>query len=310
MLDLRKWAAARARLEALKNNIPNWIDQERVNDYHGIVDALEAASGEDLRDFRIPPAEVKPRIASVQRGGFGGYPGRTNYTSRSYCDDGFFRRQIEGLWKYIQVVSQTQPRASSQSEVNYSLLSDDQLQELAINCRIPPARRVDERGEHYYFDRAKMIEALQARDDASSFVRQACIPTPHPKLPSSAHPLGGIFLCHSSEDKEAVRQLYSRLVAEGFPVWLDEPAAGPGLAAGDHRSCACFSRRHRLPFQEFRDQNGGSFKRKSRLLSKLLSRDLRAQSSLSLYVWTSARSLNASAVRSGWTFRHPVATIN
>jgi hypothetical protein len=31
-----------------------------------------------------------------------------------------------------------------------------------------------------------------------------------------------VFLCHASDDKPAVRNLYRRLVADGFDIWLDE----------------------------------------------------------------------------------------
>jgi hypothetical protein len=37
-----------------------------------------------------------------------------------------------------------------------------------------------------------------------------------------------IFLCHSSNDKPAVRQLYQRLSRDGFDVWLDEEKLLPG----------------------------------------------------------------------------------
>lgn len=37
-----------------------------------------------------------------------------------------------------------------------------------------------------------------------------------------------IFLCHSSGDKQAVRQLYLRLRQEGFDPWLDEEKLLPG----------------------------------------------------------------------------------
>lgn len=37
-----------------------------------------------------------------------------------------------------------------------------------------------------------------------------------------------IFLCHSSGDKNAVRELYRRLCAEGFDPWLDEEKLLPG----------------------------------------------------------------------------------
>jgi formylglycine-generating enzyme required for sulfatase activity len=37
-----------------------------------------------------------------------------------------------------------------------------------------------------------------------------------------------IFLCHSSEDKPAIRKLYLRLRAEGFDPWVDEEKLLPG----------------------------------------------------------------------------------
>lgn len=37
-----------------------------------------------------------------------------------------------------------------------------------------------------------------------------------------------VFLCHASEDKPAVRQLYEKLVKKGFYVWIDEKNLLPG----------------------------------------------------------------------------------
>ena len=37
-----------------------------------------------------------------------------------------------------------------------------------------------------------------------------------------------VFLCHSSGDKEAVRDLYAKLTADGFSPWLDEENILPG----------------------------------------------------------------------------------
>jgi len=37
-----------------------------------------------------------------------------------------------------------------------------------------------------------------------------------------------VFLCHSSGDKPAVRELYQRLCAEGIDAWLDEEKLLPG----------------------------------------------------------------------------------
>jgi tetratricopeptide (TPR) repeat protein len=45
--------------------------------------------------------------------------------------------------------------------------------------------------------------------------------------PNSPRPLR-IFLCHSSGDKKAVRELYHRLRNDGFDPWLDEEKLKPG----------------------------------------------------------------------------------
>src|SRR4030042_105031 len=37
-----------------------------------------------------------------------------------------------------------------------------------------------------------------------------------------------VFLCHSSGDKPAVRELHQRLCAEGIDAWLDEEKLLPG----------------------------------------------------------------------------------
>lgn len=45
---------------------------------------------------------------------------------------------------------------------------------------------------------------------------------------TSAHHLLKVFLCHSSKDKPAVRNLYQQLRDDGFDPWLDEEALLPG----------------------------------------------------------------------------------
>lgn len=49
----------------------------------------------------------------------------------------------------------------------------------------------------------------------------------HIKMAEAPHPLR-IFLCHSSGDKQSVRDLYKRLRADGFNPWLDEENLLPG----------------------------------------------------------------------------------
>jgi hypothetical protein len=66
MDDTKKWALARARFDALRNNLPSRIDRELVKEYHLILDALHDASDEDLSHFRIPENQLKPQVVGVQ----------------------------------------------------------------------------------------------------------------------------------------------------------------------------------------------------------------------------------------------------
>jgi hypothetical protein len=97
-----QWNVNIVRLEALRQNIPTWIGENIVRDYNAIVHALQVAShDENIVHFRIPDAEIKPRVVSVQRAGRRS-PGRINYSKDNYCDSGLFRRQIQALSDYIQ----------------------------------------------------------------------------------------------------------------------------------------------------------------------------------------------------------------
>jgi formylglycine-generating enzyme required for sulfatase activity len=51
---------------------------------------------------------------------------------------------------------------------------------------------------------------------------------PNPKPAADSSRALRIFLCHSSVDKPAVRELYQRLRADGFEPWLDEEDLLPG----------------------------------------------------------------------------------
>jgi len=52
-------------------------------------------------------------------------------------------------------------------------------------------------------------------------------PQPAPSEPFTT-PALRVFLCHASEDKPAVRDLYRRLLADGVTPWLDEEQLMPG----------------------------------------------------------------------------------
>lgn len=52
-------------------------------------------------------------------------------------------------------------------------------------------------------------------------------PKPQPRVSAPSRPLR-VFLCHSSNDKPAVRDLFSRLRSDSIDPWLDEQKLLPG----------------------------------------------------------------------------------
>jgi VCBS repeat-containing protein len=47
-------------------------------------------------------------------------------------------------------------------------------------------------------------------------------------MPKTTQKKLSIFLCHASDDKPKVRQLYHRLISDGYDAWLDEESLVPG----------------------------------------------------------------------------------
>jgi hypothetical protein len=110
-----QWNVNIVRLEALRQNVPSLIGEALVRDYNAIVLALQVAShDENMVHFRIRDTELKPRVVSVQRAGRRS-PGRINYSKENYCDSNLFKRQLEGLWGYIE---RTVPRKERDTNMN------------------------------------------------------------------------------------------------------------------------------------------------------------------------------------------------
>src|ERR1700674_4102875 len=102
LMDERRLAAALARFEGFQKNKPIWIKEDIVDEYHAIVDAIAAETNENLDDFKIPSAEVKPKILGSRPAPYGGFNRQVMYSSDKYCDTGRFYRQVESLAEYLQ----------------------------------------------------------------------------------------------------------------------------------------------------------------------------------------------------------------
>lgn len=133
MPDQKKFAVAYARLVSLRAKIPSFLGEQRVKDYHSIVDALQEASGEDLSSFRIPAEEMKPRIVAVHPRSYRGRPGHATYSDKNYCDREFFERQVNGLHYYIESARrEVRSNGPPTSTSTVSLTSEREFQRLAV----------------------------------------------------------------------------------------------------------------------------------------------------------------------------------
>jgi hypothetical protein len=161
MRDEKKWRLALAEFEAVRGNIPNYVSEKFVNDYHAILDRMAAATEEDLDSFRIPAAELKPRVVSVQLGGYR-RPGKTNYSKDNYCDSNLFQRKIDTLTRYLPHLEEAMRQSQvSDDSKDYWLMSTAQLERLASKFNIGGYA-----DQHGHVDRNIIIDALLQRDKA------------------------------------------------------------------------------------------------------------------------------------------------
>jgi len=167
MLNQQQWDVAFAQLDALHRNIPSFVDEARVQEYHAIVHSLQVAScDENIVSFRIPASEIRPKVVSVVPGGRR-FRGHVNYSDKKYCENNFFERQLEALWNYIQRYQHREQRVTTNKDIDYESLTDFELASLAVDRRLGAGaqkRKVVAGTEQYEYDRARTIEALIRQD--------------------------------------------------------------------------------------------------------------------------------------------------
>jgi hypothetical protein len=90
-------SALRARLSALRKDIPAHPNESMVKDYNSIVAGFEAELHDpEFGHFKIAEVDVKPRVVNLSP-----TQGIT-YSKGNYCERGLFKRTVEGLWSYLQ----------------------------------------------------------------------------------------------------------------------------------------------------------------------------------------------------------------
>jgi hypothetical protein len=111
----------RAKLSTLRKNFPNAVNEPLARDFNSMIQQLEEELQDpEISNFVIPEADIKPRIVSF-------VPGRSvNYSKDKYCDNGVFKRHLEGLWAYLEDIGivETQPSKQkppkSHSTINFN----------------------------------------------------------------------------------------------------------------------------------------------------------------------------------------------
>jgi hypothetical protein len=141
-------------------HLPTTVDEDHVEQFHGIVKILEDAAGEDFSYFKITTEKLAPRVTSIRPGGYSGGPGSATYSKKKYCDNKYFYSQVHGLSNYI-----TTMRVNSAKPANpYESKTDDQLTEMLASRRIKP-KKVPGGNLEYVYDRAHAIAALLNDDN-------------------------------------------------------------------------------------------------------------------------------------------------
>jgi hypothetical protein len=103
MDERQQWHIAWARFTAFRNSPPSRWHPRAIEEFHGILSALEAASpGDNLADFRIPTDMMKPVITGIRRASFRA-PGHVTYSDEVYCEPEYARRQVEGVAAYYEI---------------------------------------------------------------------------------------------------------------------------------------------------------------------------------------------------------------
>jgi hypothetical protein len=161
MRDEREWRKALAEFQAMRGNIPGYISEAFVHDYHGILDRMARASEQDFDSFRVPQSELKPRVTGVRVAGRRS-PGKTYYSNDNFCNSNLFQRKIDGLTAYLPTVEESmrQPQPSDDSK-DYWSMSTAQLEILAGKFGIGGYA-----DRHLNVDRDIIINALLRRDKA------------------------------------------------------------------------------------------------------------------------------------------------
>jgi hypothetical protein len=147
----------------------------------------------------------------------------------------FARREQELALRYAQASAAADASDWEQAVEGYTMIAEADPGYRDTNTRLANARQLADRlAEARRLHRAgqwaavlKLGEQLKATDTAAADL-DGLITSARAELAAAQRAAKLVFLCHSSGDKERVRRLYQRLMADGIDCWLDDERLLPG----------------------------------------------------------------------------------
>jgi len=98
----------KARLDALRRNLPEQPTEADVQSFNAMVKQLALLlDADELIEFQIADSELHRNFLIWTP------PSEPVYTDGRYCDTTMFKRQVEGIWSYLESATRSsQPRPS------------------------------------------------------------------------------------------------------------------------------------------------------------------------------------------------------
>jgi hypothetical protein len=95
---------AYARLKGLRSNVDklSLVEETYANESHSILDTLEK-TGINTTEFRVPIAEIKPRITSVSRSG-------KHYSDEKYVPKVLLLAKLDAILNYFEIITSDKPK--------------------------------------------------------------------------------------------------------------------------------------------------------------------------------------------------------
>jgi hypothetical protein len=100
MNDPTDRASAFRALQNFRRSLPGLIDEECVDEYHGIIESLEKPGNLNLQGFKIDVLKLSFKIVAAQTAQR--YPpGRIQYSNKRYCDSDYFYEKLGRLLAFL-----------------------------------------------------------------------------------------------------------------------------------------------------------------------------------------------------------------